>query len=246
MVGSASAPRVVKTREAWPGGNNPVDRAIAQSTHIDKGLDLPPRVQYFPCDVGRGLDFKKQFALIQNALQGSRYGSKTVLQAEFDVTDVNMFLKLNQFRPHVVHISGNQNGGDVLLPSYDGGEIVVQDIALAGLLSSQGSQVRLVIVDTCMSYKCALRVCDLVAYAIGVEDIIYDNEAIRFYEILYQALGAGQSVVDAHRQAVASLEFIGVPGSRIPKLCLKSGKNAATEFFSETKQFDQDGMPGSG
>jgi hypothetical protein len=234
MVGGAPEGRVVKKRPEWPGSCNPTESLNAKSTQIDQAPDLPLRIQYFPCDVGRGLDFQAQFKSIQNALQGSRYGSKTALRAEFDVTDVNLFAKLNKFRPHVVHISGNQNGGDILFPSRDGGEIVVPDVALAGLLSSLGTQVRLVIIDTCMSYKCALRVSEAVAFVIGVDDDIYDDEATRFYEVLYQALGAGQSVADAHRQAVASLKFMRVSARRIPRLCVKSGQNESNAFLFGT------------
>lgn len=223
--------RVVKKRPEWPGSSNPTESSSAESAHTDDAPDLPLRVQYFPCDVDRGLDFETQIKRIQNELQGSRHGSQTSLRVEFGVTDVNLFSKLNQFRPHVVHIAGNQNGGDVLFPSHDGGEIVVPDVALAGLLSSLGTQVRLVIIDTCKSYKCALRVSEVVPYVIGVDDDINDTEAIRFYEVLYQALGAGNSVANAHRQAVASLEFIGVPASRIPKLCVKSGQDASNAFL---------------
>jgi hypothetical protein len=231
MVGNSSDERIVKTRPEWPGGTISIMNSSNKNEVTDQVLDLPLRIQYFPCDVGRGLDFKTQHQSIQNALEGSRYGAQTTLQAEFDVTDTNLFKKLNQFRPHMVHISGNQNGSDVLFPSHDNGEIVVPAIALAGLLSSLGSQVCLVIIDTCQSYKCALRVCEAVKFAIGVDDDIYDDEATRFYEVLYQALGAGHSIADAHRQAVASLEFTGVPASRIPKLCVKAGQNASSTFL---------------
>jgi hypothetical protein len=60
------------------------------------------------------------------------------------VTDANLFAKLTAYRPHVVHLSGNQNGGDVLFPSVNGGEVVVPDTALAGLLSSLGPGVLVV------------------------------------------------------------------------------------------------------
>jgi hypothetical protein len=57
--------------------------------------------------------------------------------------------------------------------------------------------VLIVIVDTCHSWACARRVAEVVPWAIGVDDEIFDDEATRFYEVLYQALGSGLSVKDA-------------------------------------------------
>jgi len=148
------------------------------------------------------------------------------------VTNVNLFEKLNAYRPHVVHISGNQNGGDVLIPAAGGGEIVVPDTALAGLLSSLGRGVRLAIIDTCKSYACAKRVSEVVQYAIGVDDDIFDTEATRFYEVFYQAVGAGHSIGDAHGQAMAALQFNGVPQKRIPQLCVKKGHDPSSAVFA--------------
>ena len=86
------------------------------------------------------------------------------------------------------------------------------------------------IIDTCYSYTCAKRVAEVVDCALGVSDFIYDDEAIRFYEIFYKALAAGQSVGDAHGQAVSALRFKHVPPRRIPKLCMKPGVDAS-QFF---------------
>ena len=169
---------------------------------------------------------------MSSALKQSRYSKQIELNPEFDVTDSNIFEKLNGYLPHVVHISGSQNGGDVLLRGANGGEVVISDEALAGFLSSLGRQVRVVIIDTCQSFNCARRVSEVVDCTLGVEGDIYDHEAIRFYEIFYQALAAGQTIADAHRQAVSALRFSKppVPDDRIPKLCQKTGINAS-QFF---------------
>jgi TIR domain len=201
-----------------------------QRTVIATSKTKPARVHFLACDTGRGLDFKTQRGLISNALRQSHYATQLKLKAELDVTDSNIFDKLNKYQPHVVHISGNQNAGDVLLPTSDGGEVIISDDALAGFLSSLGRQVRIAIIDTCYSYSCAKRVAEVVDCALGVSDFIYDDEAIRFYEIFYQAMAAGQSVGDAHGQAVSALRFKHVPSKRIPKLCMRPGVDAS-QFF---------------
>lgn len=215
------AKRTVTRRPPWPPDLKPAAQSGLRSEPLPA---LKPtgrrRIQYFPCDVDRGLDFKLQYRTLKKVLADSRFGKRIQLRAEFDVTDANLFAKLTAFRPHVVHISGNQNGGDVLFPSVNGGEVVVPDTALAGLLSSLGKGVQIVIIDTCYSWECAQRVAEVVPCAIGVDDYIYDEEAVRFYEVFYQALGAGLSVKDAHGQACAALKFVKVPVRRIPKLAL--------------------------
>jgi hypothetical protein len=189
------------------------------------------RIQYLACNTGRGLNFKKQYKLISDALRKSRHAKQLKLKAEYDVTDSNIFDKLNAYLPNIVHISGNQNGGDVLLPSSGGREVVVPDDALAGLLSSLGQDVRLAIIDTCKSYNCAKRVAEVVDCAIGVGEDIYDDEATRFYQIFYQALGAGRSIADAHSQARTALKFQHIPERRIPKLCVNSRRDASRLFL---------------
>jgi hypothetical protein len=188
-------------------------------------------VQFIACDVGRGLDLRGQFAKIEAAVAAGRFAKRIELHPDFDVTDANLFAKINSYRPDVVHFSGNQNGGDVLFPSNDGGEVVIPDEALAGLLSSLGSNLRLAIVDTCKSYRCASRIAEAVQFAIGVNDDIFDHEAIRFYEIFYQAISAGQSLADALGQATAALRFMKVPSTRIPKLCSKPGHQARQTYL---------------
>ena len=231
-IGKHSTQREVKERPTWP----PDDRggalkgSVIVST-IEPVQEYPVRIQFLACDVGRGLDLKGQYKTIRASINASRYSKKIEFRAEFDVTEVNLFEKLNSYRPHVVHISGNQHGGDVLLPAADGGEVVVPYEALAGLLSSLGHGVRLAIIDTCTSFKCAERVSAVVGCALGVEAEIYDDEATRFYEIFYQAVSTGLSIANAYGQSAAALQFSRVPSERIPKLCVKPGLDASRLFL---------------
>jgi hypothetical protein len=58
---------------------------------ISKSPAKPARIQFLACDVGRGLDFKRQRKLISSALRQSRHAKKIRFKAEFDVTDANIF-----------------------------------------------------------------------------------------------------------------------------------------------------------
>lgn len=227
MLEESKVRQEITKRQPWPGDKRP--HAVAkQEPRPDPAKPL--KVQFFGCDVGRGLDLKGQYRKIKAAVEGSDCADQIKLQSEFNFTYSSLFERLNRYRPHVVHLSGNQNGGDVLLPSGKGGEVIVADEVLAGLLSSLGTGVRLAIIDTCQSYRCAKRVSEVVECALGVKGDILDVEAIRFYEVFYQAVGAGLSIADAHGQAVAALRMEKVPPIRIPSLCVKKGLDA-TELF---------------
>ncbi|BFU95763.1 MAG: hypothetical protein NTNFB02_24850 [Nitrospira sp.] len=226
-VGLPAAQRVVTTRPTWPPDSS--SQLTPRSPAPNRSG--PVRCQFLACDVGRGLDLEGQYKTLAMVLTRSRFASQFELKPEFDVTEVNLFSKLNAYRPQVVHIAGNQNGGDVLFRSASGGEIVVPDEALAGLLSSLGRDVQLVIVDTCRSYACALRVSEVVSCTLGVKDDIEDVEAIRFYEVFYDAVAAGQSIADAHGQASAALRFKGSRADSIPQLCVRADCNASQIYL---------------
>jgi hypothetical protein len=228
-IGGENATREFKTRPIWPGRATPTSES--HSLYSSPATSASSRLQFIASDVGRGLDLKGQFEKIQAALSEGPLTKLIKLKAEFDVTDANLFAKLNAFRPNIVHFSGNQNGGDVLFPSHDGGEIVVPDEALAGLLSSLGSELHLVIIDTCKSYRCAKRIAEVVEFAIGVEGDITDSEAILFYEIFYKAIAAAHSLADAHGQATAALGFRRTPMSLIPKLISRNGLDPSKKFL---------------
>lgn len=221
----------VSRRPDWPGVDQGGQAHLAPAGGVVAQAGSPLRVQFFASDVGRGLDLKGQYGKIQAAVANSRCADQIDLRPEFELTDSNLLDLLHDYRPNVVHLSGNQNGGDVLFPSVDGAEVIVPDEALAGLLSSLGSDVRLAIIDTCKSYRCAKRVSEVVDCAIGVEDDIYDDEAIAFYQTFYKAVGAGHSVKDAHGQAVFVLKSKDVPSRRIPKLCPRKGVDPSQMFL---------------
>lgn len=232
-VGLPAIPRAVTKRPAWPPDARTAAAPLPTAREHEGG---PVRIQFLACDVGRGLDLVGECKTLGSVLERSRFASALELRPEFDVNDVNLFSKLNAYRPNVVHIAGNQNGGDVLFRSATGGEVVVPDEALAGLLSSLGQNVRLVIVDTCKSYSCARRVSEVVQCAVGVREDIADDAAIRFYEVFYDALASGHSVADAHGQAAAALRFRGASQGSIPELCVRQGLDASKLFLLDARE----------
>lgn len=182
----------------------------------------PVNILYLGSDGGAGLDLAGQVKKIKAVLSKSRNPARFDFNAYFEVTTENIFEILNKHCPHIVHFSGKQNGGNVLIRTPSGGVTTIPDNALAGLLQNLGNNVVMAIIDTCQSLRCARSVMETVPFTMGVGDDIYDKDATLFYKIFYTALASGQSIAAAAGQAKASLEFDkNIPKSQIPQLCHK-------------------------
>ncbi len=184
---------------------------------------LPLRVLFLASEAGTGLDLRGQFKEIKAAINRSPYASGIRMKGVFNLTAESFFEALNSFSPHVLHFSGKQDGGDILINSESGGVTTISDVALAGLLKSLDDQIRLVIIDTCFSWRCAKAVSNVVECAIGVKSDIYEEDANRFYVAFYRSLVSGRSIRDAWAQANAALEFKRVPAKEIPQMCVRRG-----------------------
>jgi hypothetical protein len=184
---------------------------------------LPLRILFLASEAGTGLNLRGQFKEIKAAIARSSLSSSIRVKGVFDLTAEKFFEALNSYTPHILHFSGKQDGGDILINSENGGVTTISDIALAGLLKSLDDHIRLVIVDTCSSWRCAKSVSNVVECAIGVRADIYEEDANRFYVALYRSLASGRSVKDAWGQANAAPQFKQVPQKEIPQLCVRRG-----------------------
>jgi hypothetical protein len=95
LVGSDNETLEVKKRPDWPGSTINTRKAESKSIASTRNHASPLRVQFIACDVGHGLDLKGQFTKIKAAIAAGRFAKQIELKAEFDVTDANLFTKLN-------------------------------------------------------------------------------------------------------------------------------------------------------
>lgn len=206
----------------FPGDDVRPGRApVPSATPIDRGA--PASLLFVGMDIGRGLRLREQGEGIRRILEGAR-GKRTIRIIEtFDATAEGLPDLLNKHLPAIVHLSGNQNGGRVLLRSTAGGVTTIPANALAGLLKSLDGAVKLAIVDTCSSLPCARAIVGSVDFAMGVRGKPYDDDATAFYQGFYRALAAGRSLEAAAGQATAAHGFRGVPKQDTPQLCVRRG-----------------------
>ncbi|MET0753913.1 MAG: toll/interleukin-1 receptor domain-containing protein, partial [Pyrinomonadaceae bacterium] len=158
-------------------------------------------VLYLGSDGGGGLDLTGQAGQIEEILSEPSVSKRFNFNSYFDVTTENIFKILNKHKPHIMHFSGKQNGGNVLIRTPSGAITTISDRALAGLLQNLGNEVVLTIIDTCKSSRCARSVTETVPFAMGVAGDIYDSDATLFYNVFYGALTSGLSISAACGQA---------------------------------------------
>jgi hypothetical protein len=168
---------------------------------------------------------------IKHSVAKSRFPDSINFKGVFEVRVNTLFQKLNQEAPHVFHFSGKQNGGDILMRTENGGLTTVSDMALAGMFQSLDQGLKLVIIDTCFSLRCANTIAKVVPCAIGVEGDIYEDDATNFYSVFYQALASGRSIKDATAQARSALKFAKVPDPQMPQLRCRAGLDPKKMFL---------------
>jgi len=217
------------TPPRFPGSRVKQDTGAGKPTTVQPDVEV--KVLFVGMDIGRGLNLRAQYREMRSILRGSRKAGPFRTTAVFDATAETLPDLLTKHLPTIVHFSGNQSGGRVLLPSTEGGVTTIPATALAGLLQSLDGAVRLAIIDTCDSLPCARQIVGSVDLAMGVKGKPYDEDATAFYCSFYKALAAGLSVRAAVGQAQAAHRFREVPGTETPQLCVRRGLDPGAITF---------------
>jgi hypothetical protein len=215
-------------RPSFPGNNPENSSATVEAPHPPpmiflRPIERPLKILFLASDAGVGLDLAGEFKKIKAVVSGSTFPDSISLFSKFDVSVEDLFQSLNQYRPHVLHFSGNMDEGSVLLSSKDGGVKSVRQSALVGLLRVLNDNIRLVLLNACNSLSCAETISDVIDCTIGVKGVISDSAAITFSESFYRGIGFGRSVKDAFDQARVALLFEGVSEEDIPELRCREG-----------------------
>ncbi len=196
----------------------------------------PVKVLFFGMDVGRGLNLRGQYQQVEAILRRATKAGPFEPIGCFDATAETLPDILRQHLPTIVHFSGNQSGGRILLPSSQGGVTTIPANALAGLLQSLDGAVRLAVIDTCDSLPCAREIVRTVDASMGVKGKPLDVDATAFYVVFYRALAAGMSVAAAAGQAIAAHGFKNIPRGETPQLCTRKGVDPAAISFRRQRR----------
>ena len=173
------------------------------------------KVLFVGAQSGTGLALRKQFRQIRSQVARR---SAIRLEGVFDCTALEIIAEINKRQPTIVHLSGSQRGGSIMLHNGKGALVPFDADQLASALAQTNSQsLKLIVLDTCYSMHQAQQLTRRgVPYAIGIYDAIADDVATEFYSAFYNQLASGSDLGTA-RDSARSLLVGGLkknPGAR--------------------------------
>jgi len=193
--------------------------------------DLPenaPTILFLASDPrGHGkLQLEREFMMIQNQL--SDRGAKFKLKIKFEPRADTLTKVMLEQRPSIVHFSGHGteemegfSPAGIVLENRDRDPFVVPGPALANMfkLLKRRFDVKLVLLNACVSMDQAKEISSVGCYAIGMADEIPDNMAVSFASGFY--LGLAESPDDyefAFEMAKNSLLMEGIGDQSVPAM----------------------------
>jgi len=228
-----------RQRPVFPGAPQQ-DKTLTHARPSVCTVEGPLKVLFIAPQVG-GLAPRAQLRAIKRSVAQARFPKSIHFKGIFQVHVNTLFQELNQYTPHVLHFSGKQNGGDILMRTENGDLTTVSDMALAGMFRSLDRGLQLVIIDTCSSLRCATTIAKVVPCATGVEGDIYEEDATTFYSAFYQAIASGRSLKDATGQARTALKFGKVSDSEVPQLRSNANVDPGNVFLVHPKDTNKHG-----
>jgi len=144
---------------------------------------------------------------------------------------------LGETRPRVVHFSGHcGDAGLVLVGSEASRGHSVGAAALAQLFEAYRGDIRVVVLNACLSLPQAEAIAEVVGCAIGTLTQITDAAAITFSSSFYRAIALGDSVQAAFDKARAALAVEHFEERECPQLVVRPGVDPTRLFVVEPKR----------
>lgn len=147
---------------------------------------------------------------------------------------------LNEVGPDILHFSGHGSDAELAFEDADGMTRGLSNQQLGRLLEAAGGGIRLVVFNSCDSATQAKVAVERVEVAIGMETAIDDEAAKIFAGQFYNALGFGESIGQAFRQATFQMEAEGVGDHEIPQLHHADGIDPETVVLVNPNGSDED------
>ncbi|HTE19907.1 MAG TPA: NB-ARC domain-containing protein, partial [Armatimonadota bacterium] len=160
----------------------------------------------FPATYGTpSLQLDEDVRNIRAKVRAAEYRDALVFDYRLAARSDDLIQALNETSPHVVHFSGHGSDEGLMLVGTDGGPQPVSPAALRQLFQAFRGDIRVVVLNACLSLPQAQAIAEIVGCAIGTGDEISDGAAITFGGSFYRALAFGHSVQNAFEQARAAL-----------------------------------------
>ncbi len=144
--------------------------------------------------------------------------------------DLSEFLLRHQ--PHIVHFAGHgSDAGEIMLEDELGQAKALPPAALAQLFRILKDNVRLVVLNACLSLPQARAIAKEIDCVVGMTREISDEAAIKFAGGFYRGLGYGRSVKAAFDLGCNEIDLPNLDEETRPRLLTKSGVKASNVVF---------------
>jgi hypothetical protein len=203
---------------------------LALST-LEKLQKLPPHITVLflaanPIDQ-QALRLNEEVRAISEMIRKSEHRDAVQLESRWAVRPLDVLQAINECQPRVVHFSGHGTDEDEIVFQDSAGHAkFVSKEAIVQTMAAGSDDIQLVFFNTCYSRGQAEAVVAHVASAIGMSTSIGDTAARVFAAQFYSAIGFGQSVGRAFRQARAALMLESIREEDTPELFVAEGLNA--------------------
>lgn len=206
--GQEASTRLLGAADELPVDSGPPRVAIERAQNAVAGL--PPFDPLFGPTLLLGLFSHSKTEDLQQDKEHARIadavaGSPIAVEVRAGIKAEDLFGCLREHRPEMVHFSGHGAGEDgLLLQNLDDGATTVDGPELAHCfksLADQGIAIRVVVLNACLAEQQARAIAPYVDYVIGTRLPVYDDSAITFAYVFYDALTDGMSVPDAFEYA---------------------------------------------
>jgi hypothetical protein len=138
---------------------------------------------------------------------------------------------LMKHRPHIVHFSGHGSLKKRIMVEGEGGRSKqIKTEALVELFSVHKEDVRVIVLNACLTEEAAVALKEVVDYTIGISNTIGDRAAVTFASGFYLALSHGNPVPKAFASAKSKLKLKDVPRSSGLKLHHREGVDVTAPF----------------
>ncbi|MCE7521019.1 CHAT domain-containing protein [Halomonas titanicae] len=199
------------------------------AARIDKLSALPEEiiVAFFATDptiaADRRLLLDEEVREIHQKIRLSDHRDAVRLESRWALRPGDILQYMNELNPTIVHFSGHgSNRDELVLQDRNGKAVLVSMDSIIGTFELYDS-VRLVFFNTCHSYRQAVACTQYIDAAIGMNQSIGDVAARIFSAQFYSAIGFGESVPKAFRQAKNALMLEGISEESTPELHLRDG-----------------------
>jgi hypothetical protein len=173
------------------------------------------------------LDIGRECAAIQRELSMTLARDRLRFEARWATTVDDFQRHLTELDPTVLHFSGHGCGSrGLILQDEHGRPQPVSTRALATVICTAASSVRLIVLNACYSIAQAAELCGGIDCVVGMNGAIGDEAARVFATRLYGAIGSRRSVGNAVEQAIAALAALDLPEAAMPHCLTRDGVDA--------------------